>query len=79
MFVGDRQIKTIPRLGRVTTEDGCPILPEALARLCPPLIPGAASAPVAVCSLLCSVELKRWHLIAGKINTPPGHATDKKF
>lgn len=44
MFGGDRQIKTIPMLGRVPTEDGWPILPEALARLCPSLIPGAASA-----------------------------------
>lgn len=55
---GDRQIKTIPMLGRVTTKDGCPILPEALARLRPPLIPGAASAPVGsvFTALLCGAK-----------------------
>lgn len=80
MFVGDRQIKTIPVLGRVKTEDGCPILPEALAQLCPSFIPGAASAPV--CSvftaLLCGVKKvasDNWK----DQHTPPRYVKDKKI
>lgn len=71
--------KSRPLLGRVTTKDDVPFCLRHWLGSALPSSPGQQVLQLAVCSLLCSVELKRWHLIAGKIDTPPRHATDKKF